>query len=170
VLVLDHNNFAEDKSEVPEARGGGSDAAPTSGSSSYADDAYLNDLKLGCRLVPLPDPGAIRSAFPFGVPVGSFEETSWPYLRCTGYINRDGGWADAGQGIRILLSKVQSLGGIIHAGKSVCSVQQKDGRVTGVLCTNGNSYEAELVVIATGSWSPSTFPDLGLQHTCLATG
>ena len=99
MLVLDHNNFAEDKSEVPEARGGGSDAAPTSGSSSYADDAYLNDLKLGCRLVPLPDPGAIRSAFPFGVPVGSFGETSWPYLRCTGYINRDGGWADAGQGM-----------------------------------------------------------------------
>jgi len=169
VLVLDHNSSTEGKSEALEA-GGDSDTVPTSSSSSYADEAYRNDFKLGCSLVPLPDPNTIRSAFPSGVPVGSFEKTSWPYLYCTGYINRDGGWADAGQGVRILLSKVQSLGAVIHAGKSVCSIQQKDGTVTGVSCTDGHFYEAELVVIATGSWSPSAFPDLGLHHTCLATG
>jgi len=169
VLVLDHNSSAEDKSEALEA-GGDNGTVPSSGSSSYADEAYRNDLKLGCSLVPLPDPGTIRSAFPSGVPVGSFDKTGWPYLHCKGYINRDGGWADAGQGVRILLSKVQSLGAVIHAGKSVCTIQQKDETVTGVSCTDGNFYEAELVVIATGSWSPSAFPDLGLQHTCLATG
>lgn len=169
MLVLDHNSSTEGKSEALEA-GGDSDTVPTSSSSSYADEAYRNDFKLGCSLVPLPDPNTIRSAFPSGVPVGSFEKTSWPYLYCTGYINRDGGWADAGQGVRILLSKVQSLGAVIHAGKSVCSIQQKDGTVTGVSCTDGHFYEAELVVIATGSWSPSAFPDLGLHHTCLATG
>ena len=161
MLVLDHDSSAADKSEALGA-GGGGDTVP-----SYADEAYRNDLNLGCSLVPLPDPGNIRSAFPSGVPVGSFDKA---YLHCKGYINRDGGWADAGQGVRILLSKVQSLGAVIHAGKSVCSIQQKDGTVTGLSCTDGDFYEAELVVIATGSWSPSAFPDLGLQHTCLATG
>ncbi|ESK93652.1 fructosyl amino acid oxidasesarcosine [Moniliophthora roreri MCA 2997] len=35
---------------------------------------------------------------------------------------------------------------------------------------DGSVFEADLVVIATGSWTPSAFPDLGLGEKCLATG
>lgn len=173
MLVLGYDNSAVDKPEEQGVKGkdyGGDDVVPATGPSSYTDESFLNDLELGCSLVLLPDPASIRSAFPTGVPVGSFEEDGSNSSHRTGYLNRDGGWADAGQGVSILLSKIQELGAKVQSGKSVSSIQQHDGEATGVLCGDGTVYDAELVVIATGSWSPSAFPDLGLQEACLATG
>lgn len=88
----------------------------------------------------------------------------------SGYFNRDGGWAFAAQGVRLLQSKVEYLGGKVFAAKPVSKLIQHDGKTTGVQCTDGSSYEADLVVIASGSWTASAFPNLNLREKCLATG
>ncbi|KXN85293.1 L-pipecolate oxidase [Leucoagaricus sp. SymC.cos] len=148
----------------------GNDVVPATGTPSYTDESLLNELELGCSLLLLPDSESIRSAFPSDVPVGSFKGDGVQSMHRMGYLNHDGGWADAGQGVRILLSEVKRLGAKVLPGKSVSCVQQTNGRVTGVLCADNTLYDADLVVIATGSWTPSTFPELKLHETCLATG
>ena len=133
------------------------------GSQAYTDKSYKNDIALGARIDDLKTPEAIRAIFPPGVPTASFEGTS-------GYLNRDGGWAFAEQGVAQLMRKVQEQGAQIVAGKSVVELIRKDGRTKGVKCADGSTYDAELVVIASGSWTPSSFPTLDLQGNCLATG
>ncbi|KAJ3575067.1 hypothetical protein NP233_g1353 [Leucocoprinus birnbaumii] len=170
VVVLDNDGSAAPAAGEPheDEKGRDHDFASANGS-TYASESFLNDLKLGCSLVPLPDPATIRSVFPAGIPVGSFEGNGTRTLR-QGYLNRDGGWADAGQGVNILLSRVRQLGAKVHPGKAVSSLQHDNGRVIAVRCTDDSVYDVDLLVIATGSWSPSAFPDLRLQDACLATG
>lgn len=130
---------------------------------TYKDDSYQNDVTLGARLQTLPNGNAIRTVFPPQVPVAAFEDQA-------GYINFDGGWANATQGISLMISKVVALGGKVVAGKRVNQLVRQDGKTTGVQCTDSTVFEAKVVVIATGSWSASTFLDLGLDQNCLATG
>ncbi|CAL1711342.1 unnamed protein product [Somion occarium] len=133
------------------------------GQETYADKAYENDVALGARIETLAEPAAIRARFPADVKTASFEGMS-------GYLNRDGGWAFAAQGIQLLLSKVNALGGTVVPSKSVVKLLQREGKTHGVECADGSSYEADLVVIASGSWTASAFPDLDLGAKCLATG
>jgi len=131
---------------------------------SYADAAYTNDVALGARITPLPSPSAIRSVFPSSVPTSSFEGV-------TGYINHDGGWASASASMSRMLEKVKALGGNVLVDKAVTGLIKGDGAKTkGVKVANGEEYEADLVVLAAGSWMASAFPDLGLQSKCVATG
>jgi sarcosine oxidase/L-pipecolate oxidase len=169
VLVLGFENVAEDAPEALEGKIGRNDV-PAARTSSYTDESFLNDLEAGCSLVSFPDPASIRSAFPTDVPTGSFEKDCPCTLRRVGYLNRDGGWADASQGISLLLSEVGRLGAKILTGKAVSKILQVSGRATGVSCVDGTTYDADLIVIAAGSWTPSAFPDLGIQEACLATG
>lgn len=129
----------------------------------YADGAYENDVALGAKLKLLPNGETIRDMFPSQVPVASFDHKA-------GYLNYDGGWANAGQGLSIMISTVISLGGKVLPGKKVSKIIP-NGDVRDIQCEDGTIYNASLVVIATGSWTPSTFLNLISQHTYgLATG
>ncbi|XP_006461240.1 hypothetical protein AGABI2DRAFT_70165 [Agaricus bisporus var. bisporus H97] len=139
-----------------------------SASLAYANESFINDLELGCSVLPLPDPASVRSVLPSDARIGSFEGDGSVYYRRTGYLNRDGGWADAGQGIRILMSEVQKLGVKVLPGKSVTNILWDDRKATGISCADGSTYDADLVVIATGSWTPSAFPDLDLRGQFVA--
>ncbi|KAI0090734.1 FAD dependent oxidoreductase [Irpex rosettiformis] len=136
----------------------------SSGGSGYGDGAYQNDVALGVRLKDLKTPEEIKSIFPPGVKTASFEGAS-------GYINYDGGWAFASQGVAVLLERVKKLGAVVYPGKGASDlIKAEDGTTKGVKTTDGSSYDADLVVIASGSWTPSTFPKLNLYDKCLATG
>lgn len=112
----------------------------------------------------LNTPEEIKAIFPPGVKTGSFEGAS-------GYLNYEGGWAFASQGVAVLLERVKKLGAVVYPGKSVVDlVKGEDGVTRGVKTADGSSYDADLVVIASGSWTPSTFPKLDLFDKCLATG
>jgi sarcosine oxidase/L-pipecolate oxidase len=130
----------------------------------YADAAYENDAQLGARVEFLSTLEAVRSVFPPGVNVASSSS------ELHGYINRDGGWANAAQGISILSAKVKELGGTFVLSATVKRLVQKDGKTSAVETADGNVYPADVVVIATGSWTPSAFPQLDLGDKCLATG
>ncbi|TFK20780.1 FAD dependent oxidoreductase [Coprinopsis marcescibilis] len=131
--------------------------------STYAEGAYLNDIAIGGRVSSLLSGKDISSVFPSTISLGSFENKS-------GYLNRDGGWANAGQGLEIMIGKVRSLGGNIYSGKQVEKIVVEQGKCKAVVCSDGSHYAAEVVVIATGSWTPSVFPDLNVKDAFLATG
>ncbi|GJJ08116.1 hypothetical protein Clacol_002324 [Clathrus columnatus] len=84
-----------------------------------------------------------------------------------GYLNLDSGWAHAQQAIELLLEHVRQLGGEIEPNKRVSELSE-DGK--GVKFQDGTEDKADIVIIATGSWTPSTFPNFGVTNRILATG
>ena len=124
----------------------------------------MNDRTLGARIEDLKNATAIRAIFPATAKTGSFEGAE-------GYLNRDGGWAAAAQGVEILLRKVRDEGIPVLPGKAVTELMRDtDGRTVGVKCQDGSVFDADLVVVASGSWTPATFKTLNLHGKCLATG
>lgn len=134
----------------------------------YTRASYANDLALGVRVVNLEDEEKRKSVFAEGVELGA------AFTRdCFAYLNLDAGWVYAEGGTQRALRNVQALGGTVVGGKTVKELTKENtgtGRTTGVLCTDDSVYSAEFVVLATGSWSPSTFPESIPQSQCLATG
>ncbi|KAF8622651.1 hypothetical protein AX15_006762 [Amanita polypyramis BW_CC] len=130
---------------------------------TYIDESYRNDVSLGARVKELTGPDAIRGVFPETVRMASFGNQK-------GYINYDSGWADAGQGLSLMIRKVKALGGHFITGKSFSGLIREGGRTVGVSCADGSTYEAALVILSLGSWTASALPDLGLEGKCLATG
>ncbi|KAI0251155.1 FAD dependent oxidoreductase [Lactifluus subvellereus] len=121
----------------------------------YAVKAYANDVVLGVRTAKLDAGDAVRSVFPANVKTGTS-------LECTsGYFNLDSGWALAARGVEKLMTRVITLGG---------KVVGESGRTSGVTLADGSCMSACLVVIASGSWTASTFRELELSEMCLSTG
>jgi sarcosine oxidase / L-pipecolate oxidase len=132
---------------------------------AYTNKSFENDLSAGCRLQKLDDPDARGSLFPPGVALG-------PCIadRSLCYMNHDGGWVHATGGIAQGMKNVARLGGKVIPGKQVQTLLRKDGKTSGVECTDGSIFEADVVVIATGSWTGSVFADLKLEGKFTATG
>lgn len=134
----------------------------------YTTASYANDLALGLRVVNLEDEKKRKAIFAEGIELGTaFTED------CFAYLNLDGGWVPAEGGTRRALENVQALGGTVIGGKAVKELVKENGeagRTTGVRCADDSVYSAELIVLAAGSWTPSTFPESVPQSQCLATG
>jgi glycine/D-amino acid oxidase-like deaminating enzyme len=129
-----------------------------------SSSSFDNDIALGVRLTTFEDGDTMRSrSFPPGVPVA-------PFTGKAGYLNDAGGWANAAQGISIMITKVTSMGGQVLPGNTVIELLRKNGRISGVKCSNKNVFDADVVILAAGSWTAASFPDLGLGKQCLATG
>lgn len=120
-------------------------------------------MALGTRVAELNGADAIRAIFPDAVHTASFENRK-------GYVNYDSGWANASQGLTLMIEKVKVLKGKFITGKTVSDLLRKNLRTVGVSCSDGSAYEAALVILSLGSWTASAFPDLGLEKRCLATG
>lgn len=117
----------------------------------------------------------LRELFPPGVTLGPKLSGS----NVHGYLNEDGGWAYAEGGVARAIELVRARGGVVLAGKEVVellksessvSVTGDGSRTTGVRCKDQTEYMADVVVLATGSWTASAFPELDLGEKCLATG
>lgn len=138
-------------------------ASSDSGGERYVSESYRNDVALGAVVERLQNGDQVRSVFPPNVRTATFSEHE-------GYFNREGGWANAGQGLSLLLSEVMALKGKVLPGKGVHGIIRQDGKTIGVRCIDGSVFDAGLVIIAAGSWTPSAFTELDLAHMCLATG
>ncbi|PFH52114.1 hypothetical protein AMATHDRAFT_140800 [Amanita thiersii Skay4041] len=132
---------------------------------AYAHESYQNDVALGARVAELRDGNSIRGVFPPGVRTGSFADRE-------GYLNYDGGWAHAAQGMTMMIEKVKALNGRFVTGKTVCGLVRREdsGRTAGVKCADGSIYKAALVILAVGSWTASAFPEINFEKKCHATG
>ena len=130
---------------------------------AYADKSYENDIAIGSKLSVLKDQQAICSVFPQGVKVASFEKSF-------GYLNYDGGWANAAEGVRLMTAGVIAQGGKVIPGKSVVKLLRRKGTTSGVQFADGTTFDAALVILAAGSWTASSFPNLNFGNKCVATG
>ena len=134
----------------------------------YTRASYANDLALGVRVMDLEDEEKRKSVFGSDVELGTaFTRNSFVYL------NQDGGWVYAEGGTRRALENVRALGGAVIGDKTVEGLVKENGgtgRTAGVRCSDRSVYSAELVILATGSWTPSAFPGTVSQSQCLATG
>lgn len=137
--------------------------APDPGRNTYVNNSYDNDVALGSRLDVLKDGTAIRSVFPHDAKVASFETLS-------GYLNHDGGWANAAQGVSIMIASVIAQGGKVLTRKRATKLLRQNGQTSGVQCGDGTVFRADLVILAAGSWTASSFPDLEFSGKCVATG
>lgn len=73
-----------------------------------------------------------------------------------GYLNLDGGWAEAARGLDAMLANVQKLGARVEGGKEVTGLlKDEKGKTCGVQCTDGSSFPADIVVLAAGAWAPA---------------
>jgi sarcosine oxidase / L-pipecolate oxidase len=118
---------------------------------------------LGARIQNVAGYDEIREIFPEGINISQSQNG-------LGYLNRDGGWVNAGKGVELAAKKVQSMGGKFLLGKAASKMIMKEGRAESVLCEDGSSIEADFIVIALGPWTASALPELNLSQYCVATG
>ncbi|KZT21123.1 FAD dependent oxidoreductase [Neolentinus lepideus HHB14362 ss-1] len=130
------------------------------GNDPYTEAAYRTDLAMGARVQNLPDKTKIQAVLPTGVRTGLFK----------GYISRDGGWVDAAKATSLMISKVRETGGQVHAEKLVRKLIRENDKTAGVECADGTTFMGDLVIIATGSWTASNFPEMRLEEKCVAAG
>ncbi|KAI6168676.1 FAD dependent oxidoreductase [Pisolithus thermaeus] len=147
---------------------------------AYADKSYENDVAEGARVSLLPDAERIRSVFPASLRVSEHEHPLQSrrllgdFVDYSGYVNFDGGWAEATRAVRILLDIVIARGAKVESGKEVLALlnssADKSGYTCGAMCVDGSTYPANRVILATGSWTAPSFPGLALDQRCLASG
>jgi sarcosine oxidase / L-pipecolate oxidase len=121
-----------------------------------------NDADHGVRVQRLSSNTELSLLFPPDIRLGPTFLSGFE-----GYCNFEAGWANAKQGIELALAKVLQLGARIEPNKLVCGLTS-DG--LGVRLEDGTETRANVIVIASGSWTPSAFPTLGVAERVLATG
>lgn len=75
-----------------------------------------------------------------------------------GYLNPSAGWAASGAAIGGLARLAQLEGVELRENVRVESVVEASGRVSGVRLQDGKLLEADLVLVAAGSWTPRLLP------------
>ncbi|KAG8996236.1 hypothetical protein FRB94_001163 [Tulasnella sp. JGI-2019a] len=139
------------------------------GNAGYVAASQANDIAIGSTVTLIPNGAAIRNVIPDHIPLGSLIGSP-----ISGYITPNGGWADAEAGMKALLQKVVDLGGRVLAGNRVNSliIDEMTNVVGGVQVNGGEEIEADVTILATGSWTASLLPQsrFGLSDKLTATG
>jgi glycine/D-amino acid oxidase-like deaminating enzyme len=94
------------------------------------------------------DAAAIRRRFPAWAE-GDFVD---------GYFNPAGGFAESGRVVRQLIEAAQAAGVHLHAGQTFERFIEDGSRVAGVVTREGETFPADSVVMAAGSWTPHVAP------------
>jgi glycine/D-amino acid oxidase-like deaminating enzyme len=90
------------------------------------------------------DPAAFRTRFP-----------AWsPAFAVDGYFNPEGGYAESGRVASRLFELAQAAGVTTRLGQTAHDLLERGGRVVGLTTREGQTFEADLVVLAPGSWLP----------------
>jgi sarcosine oxidase/L-pipecolate oxidase len=94
---------------------------------------------------------AVRQRFP------AFGTEDW----VDGYFNPAAGWVDSGAATAGLAALARQEGVDLREHTPVASLVEANGRVRGVRLASGAVLEADLVLVAAGSWTPTLVPWLG---------
>lgn len=85
-----------------------------------------------------------------------------------GYLNPNGGWAESGKVVNKLKSLAKKEGVGLHERVAFDSLIEKGSKVAGVRSKDGRSWKADVVLAATGAWTPFLFHEL--QHVMHTSG
>lgn len=116
---------------------------------------------LNSKITELPTTETIRAAYGTGGSSGTW-----------GYINRLSGWANAEASMDWLFRRVKATGRVRFLNGTVTSLiyapdNDDAPRVQGVKLASGETFTADLTVLATGAWTPSL---IDLSGRAIATG
>lgn len=78
------------------------------------------------------------------------------------YLNREGGWAESGAMVKLMMDWCIELGAHLIPGQKMKAYTEKDGHVSGIVTEEGRTFEADIIVLALGAWSEETLSDTGL--------
>lgn len=136
---------------------------PLADANTYTRAAYENDVTSGAKITEIRASEDLKKFFPEDVVTGFASASTDTEL--VGYLNHDGGWAESGRALEVLLQRVRDGGAEVLAGKEVAGVMRKSSslRVTGVRCTDGSGYHAATVIFAAGAWTPRLMQRLGIE-------
>ncbi|KAI0514894.1 FAD dependent oxidoreductase-domain-containing protein [Xylaria bambusicola] len=88
-----------------------------------------------------------------------------------GYLNTAAGWADAERSMRWLYDRVVATQRVTFVNGTVETLETQtqgvEQHVTGARLTDGRNFSADLVIVATGAWTPTL---VGLAGSAVATG
>jgi len=84
-----------------------------------------------------------------------------------GYVNWRSGWADAEKAMRALRAKLEATNRVDFVHGTVKRLRFSSSAVEGVQLADGASHSADLVMLATGAWTPALIDTRGV---CSATG
>lgn len=119
----------------------------------YCTKSQANALALDVPATPVNEAQDIIDAFPEHLraeKIGKFASKK-------GYRNPHGGWAEAGRATDVGLQRVAKMGGkVLPSQEAVALIKEKTatGEVTvkGVKTKAGDTFEADIVVVAAGAW------------------
>lgn len=96
------------------------------------------------------DPETIRQFHP--------EWSSGGYI--DGYLNSAGGWSPSGWVMQQLAMAARNEGVVIREQTGFERFLERGSRVTGVVTSQGESVQADFVLVAAGAWTPVILPHL----------
>ncbi len=114
---------------------------------TFEHDSMEVLVRRGHRLERL-DAAAIASRFPAFAP-GALVD---------GYFNPVGGWAASGAVVEKLVQDARNVGVNVEAGVHVERLVERGARITGILDAEGKAREADIVIVAAGSWTTRLCP------------
>ena len=85
----------------------------------------------------------------------------------SGYVNWTSGWADAEAGVRHMRKLVEQTGRVSFRTAEVTQLNFGSGKVESVSLASGEQMAADLIVLATGAWTPKL---VDLRGICSANG
>lgn len=77
-----------------------------------------------------------------------------------GYYNPQGGWSPSGRVVALLAEQAEKEGVSLVPGAAFAELIETDGKVSGVKTRAGDSYQADVVVLAAGAWTAQLLPEL----------
>ncbi len=95
------------------------------------------------------DAAAIARRFP------AWNAAAWT----DGYFNPQGGWAESGAVVARLAAEARDAG-VVIVEAAVASLVERGARIVGVRANDGATLDADLVVLAVGSWTGHLVPSL----------
>ena len=77
---------------------------------------------------------------------------------CDGLFVSEGGYAESGRVVAALLERAKSLGVDLRENRRFAALDESDDRVKGVVLDDGQRIAGDIVVAATGAWTPFVLP------------
>lgn len=115
---------------------------------SFEGDSFDLLTRRGHRLERL-DASSVRTRF-----------SAWSERYVDGYFNPQGGYARSGSVVAHLSERARAAGVRVAERGQVVRVVDAGARVTGVELADGTRHDADVVVVAAGSWTPRLLPSM----------
>ncbi len=75
-----------------------------------------------------------------------------------GYFNKEAGWIESGKALASMIADATTEGVVVRQGTPVVRLVERGGVIRGVETASGEILEADVVLVASGAWTPSLVP------------